>query len=72
MVRRMRIDTTSLIAAQLAQRPSESAAQRSSDKPLFEPLIFPQAGTETAPSKPHGTATQTPVGRPGAQLDITV
>jgi len=70
----MRIDATSLIAAQSAQRPTQAApkAPPSVDNPLFEPLIFPQAKAETAPSKPQAQGTQTPSPRAGALLDITV
>jgi len=73
----MRIDTTSLIAAQSVQRPTQAAPQapqahQVADKPLFEALIFTQTRAETAPSRAQGPAPATPVRRPGSQLDITV
>jgi hypothetical protein len=67
----MRIDASSLIAAQSAPRAAQ-AAPKPADKPLFEALIFPQAAVETAPAKRQVMAPQTPVKRPGALLDITV
>ena len=78
MVAAMRIDASSLIAAQSAQRPTQAAPSpppqgaRAADKPLFEPLIFREARTDTAPSRPHAQSLQTPPKRPGALLDITV
>ena len=85
----MRIDATSLIAAQSAPRPTQAApkpahpgalgapihqkaAQPPADNPLFEPLIFREARTETAPAKPMAVSPQTPPRRPGALLDIRV
>jgi hypothetical protein len=73
----MRIDGTSLIAAQSsfqAQRTQQAAAPpaQTPGKPLFEPLNFPKVEEQTAPSKPAGTAGQTAPRRLGAQLDITV
>ena len=73
----MRIDGTSLIAAQSSfpaqrtQQPAPVPAQ-TPGKPLFEPLNFPKAPEQPAPSKPANTAGQTAPRRPGAQLDITV
>ena len=65
----MRIDGTSLIAAQ-----SVSQAQRTqpAGKPLFEPLNFPKGEPESAPSKPTNNGAQTGFRRVGTQLDITV
>ena len=81
----MRIDATSLIAAQSAQRPTQAAPkpahpgalgapihQGAADNPLFEPLIFPQTKAETAPAKSPAASPQTPPRRPGALIDITV
>lgn len=82
----MRIDTSSLIAAQSAPRPTQAAPKPAqaggpinpgagmppADKPLFEALIFREASVETAPSRPQGTRPQTPLKRPGALIDITV
>lgn len=70
----MRIDASSLIAAQSAQRAAQPAPKpvQAADNPLFEPLIFPQTKAEAAPSKPHAQGAQTPPRRPGALLDITV
>jgi hypothetical protein len=70
----MRIDTTSLIAAQSAPRPAQAAARppQPTDKPLFEPLDFPKAGPEPRPPKAPGTTPQMALRRPGTQLDITV
>ena len=81
----MRIDATSLIAAQSAQRPTQAAPkpahpgalgapihQGAADNPLFEPLIFREARTKTAPAKPMEASPQTPPRRPGALIDITV
>ncbi len=70
----MRIDASSLIAAQSAPRATPAAPKppQAADKPLFEALIFPQATVETAPAKPQIMAPQTPPKRPGALLDITV
>jgi hypothetical protein len=75
MVKAMRIDAMSLIAAQSAPRPAQPAAPRPAqpaDNSLFEPLIFPQAKVEAAPARSQGTAPQTPPRRPGALIDITV
>ncbi len=74
MVAAMRIDASSLIAAQSAQRPTQTAPKppQPADNPLFEPLIFPQPKTEAAPAKPLAAGPQTPPRRPGAMLDITV
>lgn len=78
MVAAMRIDALSLIAAQSAQRPTQAApgpppqGARAADKPLFEPLIFPQAKADSAPARPQAQSSQTPPRRPGALLDITV
>jgi hypothetical protein len=75
MVAAMRIDASSLIAAQSAQRPTQTAPKppQPADNPLFEPLIFPQAQIEAAPAKPLSAGPQqTPPRRPGALLDITV
>jgi len=70
----MRIDASSLIAAQSAPRhaPAAPKAPQQADKPLFEALIFPQAAVETALAKPQIAAPQTPPKRPGALIDITV
>ena len=70
----MRIDASSLIAAQSAPRPAPAAPKppQQADKPLFEALIFPQAAVETALAKPQIAAPQTPPKRPGALVDITV
>jgi hypothetical protein len=72
----MRIDATSLIAAQSAPRPPPAPpapqVARAADNPLFEPLIFREAKAETAPSKPQTVSPQTPSRRPGALLDITI
>jgi hypothetical protein len=70
----MRIDTTSLIAAQSVQRPAQPSPRppQSADKPLFEPLNFPRAAPDTAPVRTPGTGLQTALRRPGGQLDITV
>ena len=70
----MRIDASSLIAAQSAQRPTQPAPRpvQSADNSLFEPLIFPEAKAEAAPSKPRTPGAQTPPRRPGALIDITV
>jgi hypothetical protein len=74
MVAAMRIDTTSLIAAQSAPRPTQAPPRSAqpADNPLFEPLIFREARTETAPAKPLAASPQTPPRRPGALVDITV
>jgi hypothetical protein len=70
----MRIDASSLIAAQSAPRPTQATPRppQPADNPLFEPLIFPQARAETAPAKPMAASPQTPLRRRGALLDITV
>jgi len=73
----MRIDGTSLIAAQSAFQPQRTQqavpqAAQPADKPLFEPLNFPKTEPLPSPSKPHPTGTQTASLRPGTQLDITV
>lgn len=73
----MRIDGTSLIAAQSvsqARRTHEAlpAAAQQAGKPLFEPLNFPKSGPEPAPSKPAEPGARTGAPRPGGQLDITV
>jgi hypothetical protein len=70
----MRIDASSLIAAQSAPRAAQAPAKapQQADKPLFEDLIFPQAAVATAPSKPQAIAPQTTAQRPGALLDIKV
>ena len=70
MVAAMRIDATSLIAAQSAFQPQRSP--QPADKPLFEPLNFPKAELEPTPPKPLETGPQTAPRRPGTQLDITV
>jgi hypothetical protein len=73
----MRIDGTSLIAAQSffqAQR-TQQAAQlpaQTPGKPLFEPLNFSKVEEQPGPSKPADTAGHTASRRLGAQLDITV
>jgi len=69
----MRIDATSLIAAQSAPRPAQAPRpSQPADNPLFEPLIFREAKAEAAPSKPQTVSPQTPSRRPGAVLDITI
>ncbi len=73
----MRIDTSSLIAAQSATRPAQAprpAPQdaRAADNPLFEPLIFREVKPESAPAKPVAASPQTALRRPGGLLDITV
>jgi hypothetical protein len=73
----MRIDGTSLIAAQSsfqAQRTQQAAppAAQPLAKPLFEALNFPKIEELPVPSKPAGPAAQTATRRVGAQLDITV
>ena len=73
----MRIDTTSLIAAQSAPRPTQAPrpappGPQGVDNPLFEPLIFREAKAEPAPSKAVAAGPQTPPRRPGALVDITV
>jgi hypothetical protein len=73
----MRIDATSLIAAQSAPRPTQAPrpapqGPRAADNPLFEPLIFPQGKAEPAPAKAVVASPQTPPRRPGALIDITV
>jgi len=70
----MRIDATSLIAAQSVQRaaPAAPRAPEAADKPLFEPLNFPQAEAGPSPVKSPASTQQTASRRPGSQLDITV
>jgi hypothetical protein len=69
----MRIDATSLIAAQSAPRPAQALRPaQPTDNPLFEPLIFPQTKAEAAPARSPAASPQTPPRRPGALLDITV
>jgi hypothetical protein len=74
----MRIDASSLIAAQSAPRPTQAAptpqraAQPAADNALFEPLIFREAKAEAVPAKAHSPQPQTPPRRPGALVDITV
>ena len=73
----MRIDGTSLIAAQSAlqaQRAQKAVPPQAqlASKPLFEALNFPKLEDQSAPAKPPNTGAQTPSRRPGAQLDITV
>jgi hypothetical protein len=73
----MRIDTSSLIAAQSAPRPAQAPrlspqGAQPADNPLFEPLVFREVKAEPAPAKPLAAAPQTPPRRPGAVLDITV
>ena len=70
----MRIDASSLIAAQSAPRPTPAAPKpaQPADNALFEPLIFREAKVEDAAPKRQGVAPQTPPRRPGALLDITV
>ena len=73
----MRIDGTSLIAAQSsfqAQRAQQTApaAAQPPGKALFEPLNFPKAEEQRGPSKPAVPAGHTGARRLGAQLDITV
>jgi hypothetical protein len=73
----MRIDGTSLIAAQSvsqAQRTQQALppAAQPAGKPLFEPLNFPKTEPGPAPSKPANIGAQTDFRRPGTQLDITV
>ena len=73
----MRIDGTSLIAAQSAlqaqraQKVAPAPAQTPA-KPLFEALNLPKLEEQSAPAKPPNTGVQTPSRRLGAQLDITV
>ena len=73
----MRIDGTSLIAAQSAfqaQRPQQATPVQAqpAGKPLFEALNFPKLEEQPAPSKPANAGAQTPSRRLGSQLDITV
>ena len=73
----MRIDGTSLIAAQSyshAQRTQQAAPvpAQTPGKPLFEALNFPKTEGPPGPSTPPGTASQTASRRLGAQLDIKV
>ena len=70
----MRIDTTSLIAAQSVQRPTQAAPKpaQPADNPLFEPLIFREAKAEPVPAKAVVPSPQTPPRPPGALIDITV
>ena len=69
----MRIDPTSLIAAQSVPRP-ETSAQPSAraSKPLFEPLDFTKTGQQTALQKTPSIPPQERLQRPGSKLDITV
>jgi hypothetical protein len=72
----MRIDTTSLIAAQSTPRPAQAPKPAPQGAPavdnsLFEPLIFREV-KEPAPAKPLAAGPQTPLRRPGALVDITV
>ena len=73
----MRIDGTSLIAAQSAlqaqrAQKAEPPPALPSAKPLFEALNFPKIEDQSAPAKPANTVAQTPSRRLGAQVDITV
>ena len=73
----MRIDTSSLIAAQSAPRPAQAPRPApqgapAADNSLFEPLIFREVKPEPAPATPLAAGPQTPPRRPGALLDITV
>ena len=69
----MRIDATSLIAAQSAPRPTQAPRPAQAvDNPLFEPLIFREAKAEPVPAKSVAASPQTPPRRPGALIDITV
>jgi hypothetical protein len=73
----MRIDGTSLIAAQSAfptQRASQAVppTAQPADKPLFQTLDFPKAELEATPSKPATAKPQKGFLRLGAQLDITI
>jgi hypothetical protein len=73
----MRIDGTSLIAAQSSFRaqPAPKAPPTPAQAPpnaLFENLDFPKVEHQDKAARPAGMAVQTPAPRPGAQLDITV
>ncbi len=73
----MRIDGTSLIAAQSslqAQRTQQAAppAAQPAGKTLFEPLNFPKMEELPGPPRPTAPAGQTAARRVGALLDITV
>jgi hypothetical protein len=70
----MRIDATSLIAAQSVQRSQTSPARapQPADKPLFEPLNFPKAEPDLTAARARETRPLAASRRPGAQLDITV
>jgi hypothetical protein len=69
----MRIDGSSLIAAQSAPLPSQPANRtpQVADKPLFEPINFPRAEAAQPPAKASVT-TQSLPRRLGSQLDIKV
>lgn len=69
----MRIDALSLIAAQSAPRPQAPVRPTPpADKPLFEPLNFPKAEPEPAPSKVPDARRPAAAKRVGSTLDITV
>jgi hypothetical protein len=69
----MRIDASSLIAAQAAARPAApSRAPVPANNPLFEPLKFPEPGIrQSQPVAPQSVA-QGAGSRPGTLLDITI
>jgi hypothetical protein len=69
----MRIDASSLIAAQAAARPAApSGAAVPADNPLFQPLNFPESGVrQSQPVAPQG-GTERVGSRPGTLLDITI
>jgi hypothetical protein len=69
----MRIDVPSLVALQSASRPQSSLpVAQPTDKPLFEPLNFPKAGTDLGPSERPETVPQRGPEGPGSKLDIKV
>jgi hypothetical protein len=73
MLDRMRIDASSLIAAQAAARPAApSRTPVPADKPLFEPLNFPDLGVRQSPSVATQDVPQGAGSRPGTLLDITI
>jgi hypothetical protein len=69
----MRIDASSLIAAQGAARPAApSRTPVPPDKPLFEPLNFREPAVRQSASAAAQDVPQGANSRPGTLLDITV
>jgi hypothetical protein len=69
----MRIDGSSLIAAQGAARPAApSRTPVPPDKSLFEPLNFPEPAVRQSPSGAAQGVAQGAGSRPGKLLDITI